>query len=179
MTINIYGIVYANGEAYYAGNKIFDLYFKKKKNQVGVCSFQAHSLSSTDLDNLKERQIIVIEVNNTTRFEGYIKKVTKNKETKIWTIEGESLEGILDTQVTDIPVVVRQGYDGDLPYTKELVHEAMFRFGRFSKSGAGGWQITGGLGIPLFFYKFEARSVLDHVANLSKISGYDWRCYLA
>lgn len=172
------GTVYVNGEAYHEGEHIFNLYFKQKKNQVGMFSFQAHSLSATDLANLAERQIIIIQVFNTTRFEGYIKKITKDKQTHIWTIEGESLAGILDTKVTNLPVVVRQGYNGDLPYTKELVHEAMFRFGRFAWYGTRGWRIVGDIGVPLFFYKFEARSVLDHIANLARISGYDWRCYI-
>jgi hypothetical protein len=173
------GILYANGTAYYEGNKIFNLYFKIKKNQVGICSFNGKTLDSTDLTNLSERQIIIIKVFGTTRFEGYIKKVTKDKYTHIWSFEGESLAGILDTRVTNIPVIVRMQENGDLPYTKELVHEAVLRFGGFTRTGTGGWQIVGGLGVPLFFYKFEARSVVDHISNLARISGYDWRCYLA
>lgn len=177
--MTLLGAVYANGTAYHENNKIFNLYFKKKKNQVGRFEFDAYSLDATDLTNLKERQIVVIQVWGTTRMYGYITKVTKDKQTHIWHIEGQSLEGILDTKTTDIPIVVRMEYNGDLPYTKELIHEAMFRFGRFSSTGTGGWQIIGGLGVPLFFYKFESRTVLDHISNLSKISGYDWRCYLA
>ena len=171
--------LYINGTVYYEGNKIQNLYFKQKKNQVGRFEFDAYSLDSDDLTNITERQIVLIQVWGTTRFYGFISKVTKDKFTRIWHVEGQSLAGILDTKVTDIPVVVRMGTDGDLPYTKELIHEAMFRFGGFTRTGTGGWQIIGGLGTPLFFYKFEARTVLDHISNLAKISGYDWRCYLA
>lgn len=174
-----FGAVLINGTTYASGNKIFNLHFKKKKNQVGIFSFNAYGLSSTDINNFKERQILIIMVNGTIRLEGYIDRVTHDKQTEIWTIEGKSLEGILDTKVTDLPVVVRQGYNGDLPYTKELVCEAMFRFGRFSWYGFGGWRIVGDIGVPLFFYKFESRTVLDHIANLARISGYDWRCYLS
>lgn len=174
-----FGEIYINGTLYKQGNKIFNLYFKQKKNQVGAFSFNAYGLSSTDITNFNERQMILIQVNGTTRFEGYIVKRTQDKQTKIWTIEGRSLAGILDTKVTNVPVVVRQGYNGDLPYTKELVHEAMFRFGGFAWYGTGGWRIVGDIGVPLFFYKFESRTVLDHIANLAKISGYDWRCYLS
>lgn len=171
--------VYANGYAYSSYEKIFNLYLKQKKNQVGRFDFDAYNLDATDQSNLSERQIVLIEVWGTTRMYGFITKVSYDKFTRMWHIEGQSLAGILDTKATDIPIVVRMGYDGDLPYTKELIHEAMFRFGRFDRTGTGGWQIQGGLGIPLFFYKFEARSVLDHISNLAKISGYDWRCYLA
>jgi len=175
----ISGIVIINGTSYHEDNKIFNLYFKQKKNQVGIFSFDAYSLDETDLENIKERQIVVIMVFGTIRMYGYIEKVTKDKFTHTWHVEGKSLAGILDTKVTDVPVVIRLSPDGDLPYTKELVHEAMFRFGGFKKTGDTGWRIVGGDGVPVNFYKFEARTVLDHISNIAKISGYDWECYLA
>ena len=75
--MTILGAVYINGNAYYEDNKIFNLYFKKKKNQVGRFEFDAYTLNSSDLANMKERQIVVIQVWGTTRMYGYITKVKR------------------------------------------------------------------------------------------------------
>jgi len=174
----ITGIVYANNTAYYEGNKIFNLTFKKKKNQVGTFSFKAYALDSTDLNNIKERNIVQILLNGKVMFEGYIRKVKYDRYNMMWDVEGESLEGILNTINTSNPVTLRMGYNGDLMTTKELVREVMFRLAGIRPTGPNGWSITGDDGVPLFFYRVEQRTVLDHIAALARLSNYTFRCYL-
>lgn len=170
--------VYINGEAYNGDNKIMNLYFKQKKDQVGRFEFDAYALDSDDLENFVERQILFIDVWGTTRMYGFITKVSYDKFTHIYHIEGQSLAGILDTKTTNIPCILRLSDAGVPPYTKELVREIVFRFGGFKSTGTSGWTISGDIGVPLFFYKMDVRTVLDHVSTLAKISGYNWRCYM-
>jgi hypothetical protein len=62
--------------------------------------------------------------------------------------------------------------------TKNILADIVFNKGRFSSSGDRGFSVVGGEGVFLFFYKVEQRTVLDHLVNLAKIAGYDWRVYL-
>jgi len=162
------------------GAKAYNIYFKQKLNQVGRFEFYAvkNALSTAERALLVPGAIVRISVAGTIRFEGYISIITEDKSGKIYEIEGYSLAGILNTRTTRTPVALRGGVDGDLITGKQIVQQAVFRFGGFATTGNTGWSITGGDGVDTYFYKFESKSILDHVVGAAKSSGYDWRVYI-
>lgn len=168
------------GTTEFDGSKVYNIYFKKKLNQIGIFEFDVieDALSATDLTLLTVNTIIQIVVEGTIRFEGFIKKITEDKGNLSWHIEGESLEGILGTRTTRTPVTVRSGVNQTTITGKGLVQQLVFRFGGFATTGDTGWSIIGGNGIDTWFYKLESRAIVDHISNIAKLSGYDWRVYL-
>ena len=168
------------GETEYDDSRIFNTYFKQKINQVGRFEFSMPSAPLTDTDKalIIPGKIVRIAVNGTVRFEGYITNIKKDKTKKVWTIEGQSLAGILDTRNTRTPVTLRAGVDNDFITASRVVQQAVFRFGGFTETGTTGWTVDAEEGFKSWMYKYEAQSVLDQIVNAAKISGYDWRVYL-
>ena len=177
MTTDIFTII-ANGTTY-DGNNISSLYYKSRLNQVGRFEFDGIGFDATDVTNFAANTIIIIYVNGINRFEGYVQKIKLDKTKGYYHIEGQSLGGILTTKVTNTPIIIRHtNEDYTRTVTKNILADIVFNRARFASSGDRGFSVTGGDGIFVFFYKIEQRTVLDHLVNLAKISGYDWRVYL-
>jgi hypothetical protein len=177
MTVDVFTVI-ANGTTY-DGNKIVRLYYKSRLNQVGRFEFDGISFDATDVTNFAPNTIIIIYVNGVNRFEGYVQKIKFDKSKGYYHVEGQSLAGILSTKVTNVPVIIRMSNeDYTRTMTKNILAHIIFSKCRFSSSGDRGFSVVGGDGVFLFFYKIEQRTALDHLANLAKIAGYDWRVYL-
>lgn len=170
--------VYIDGTQY-TTNRIFNLYFKDKMNEVGRFEFDIHSVTSDDLTRICVNAVLFIQVHDITRFYGFIKKIQYNKSRLTYHIEGESLGGILGTKRTQDPVVMEMSSGMTKTYTKYVAAEIIFNQCGFATSGTSGWQITGTNGCQHFAYYIENRSAIDHVIQLAKIANMDWKCYLA
>jgi hypothetical protein len=181
MTTDIFTII-ANGTTY-DGNNISSLYYKSRLNQVGRFEFDGIGFDATDVTNFAANTIIIIYVNGVNRFEGYVQKIKLDKTKGYYHIEGQSLGGIFATKVSTLPILVKRtdwatAGDWRYNYAKTLIAYILFEQCGFSKSGDSGFSVVGGNGAQFFYYKVEQRTALDHITNLSKISGYDWRVYL-
>lgn len=174
------------GDQVYDEENVFNLYFKKKKNQIGRFEFDIHG-TYYDSDIIKERAYIRISVNDKGMFDGYITKIQEVQTRNIYHIEGESIEGILATKTTGIPVTLLQEggkteYGVYPPITRDsksyahaFLSNILFRSAKLEYTD---WKLIGDSGSHIFFYRCEPRAVIDHLNSLSKISGYDWECYL-
>ena len=161
-------------------DQIYGTRFKQKLNQVGTFQFIAITdmLTDTEYDLLSENYIVRIYVDGINRFEGYITKVTESNDKCSLEVEGLSLAGIFTTRATRTPVILRGGVDSKMVTASQVVQQAVFRFGGFADDGSTGFRIDADDGSTMFFYKFESQSILNHIVNAAKISGYDWRVYI-
>lgn len=162
------------GTTTYSTDKIFNLYFKYKLNQLGRFEFDAIELTDADQALLIKGAELSIYVNDTKRFDGYIEKVVYDEKRYRWHFDGLSMGGLLTKRSTRTPVTVRAGVNYTSLTAKQLVQQCLFRFGGFATTD---WSLVGGEGEDLFMYKLESRTILDHICNLAKVSGYDWRIY--
>ncbi len=167
-------LVYITDQVY-DESEVYNIYFKKKQNQVGRFEFDVHS-TDYDADVFKERNYVIISVNGAQQFEGYISKVQNVQNRNVYHVEGKSLEGIFDTKVSGVPVRLMQDYtDDEQSFALAFLSYIMFSSAMFLTTD---FKLQGAKGAQLFHYKIDGRAVIDHINTLSRISGCDWKCYL-
>ena len=156
---------------------IWGIYFKKKQNQIGRFEFSI-AANEADTDIIKKNNYVTIAVRGKYRFDGYITKISKNSSSGIWRVEGEGIGGILKGKTTGLTCYFGSVFMKDPSPAIDYLNTILFYRCGLSKSD---WKIVGIPGYPgtrIQFYKLDARSLIDHLNMLAKISGYTWSCYI-